>query len=144
MWARLGRFLEIYIWSKILRLSTTERLKDQAIVDHFKNPSHPQPWAEFSLPCFFPRRFFSPRAAPPLAAQPLKTSPFNKTLFFPLEGKLSVWTCAAQKLSFKDLSSKMPFTVSSCLALRPGLPDFSRYNIPKRENVYQITTKYTK
>jgi hypothetical protein len=27
---------------------------------------------------------------------------------------------------------------------RPGLPDFSRYNPPKREKIYQMTTKYTK
>jgi hypothetical protein len=27
---------------------------------------------------------------------------------------------------------------------QPGLPDFSRYNIPKRVKIYQITTKYTK
>jgi hypothetical protein len=25
-----------------------------------------------------------------------------------------------------------------------GLPDFSLHKIPKRENIYQITTKYTK
>jgi hypothetical protein len=36
-------------------------------------------------------------------------------------------------------SQAHPVTLSAS-----GLPDFYRYNIPKREKIYQMTTKYTK
>jgi hypothetical protein len=39
----------------------------------------------------------------------------------------------ARKKSFRNFS-----------ACHPGLPDFSCYNIPKWERIYQITRKYTK
>jgi hypothetical protein len=35
------------------------------------------------------------------------------------------------------------FTNTSGHPVHAGLPDFSRYNIPKREKIYQMTTKYT-
>jgi hypothetical protein len=35
-------------------------------------------------------------------------------------------------------------TLTFLFQVRPGLPDFTWYNLPKRKKIYQITVKYTK
>jgi hypothetical protein len=43
-----------------------------------------------------------------------------------------------------DYHYEMSSRATQAITHNPGLPDFSWYNIPKRGEKYQMTTKYTK